>query len=304
MTVRLSLILLVGVPSLACAIDEKPKLILDADTANEIDDMYAIVRMLRQDKFDVLALTSTQWIHYLAEEDSVGASQRENEAMVKLLGREDLPTPIGSKEPMGKPWGGDDAKDSPAARYIIKSAKAASPGNKLLVVCLGATTNLASAIKMAPEIAPNIDAYALGFKYDFEKHVWNKSTFNTRRDLNAADFVLNCKDLQLTIMPSNVAKPLTFPRDKTFERHKKMGPLGEHLTAKWKVRFAEFRTWVMWDLALVEAIIDPTLATTKMVRTPPENEPREIRLYDSIKVQPMRDDYWRVALGSAAVDTK
>ena len=162
MTVRLSLILLVGVPSLACAIDEKPKLILDADTANEIDDMYAIVRMLRQDKFDVLALTSTQWIHYLAEEDSVGASQRENEAMVKLLGREDLPTPIGSKEPMGKPWGGDDAKDSPAARYIIKSAKAASPGNKLLVVCLGATTNLASAIKMAPEIAPNIDAYALG----------------------------------------------------------------------------------------------------------------------------------------------
>ena len=84
MTVRLSLILLVGVPSLACAIDEKPKLILDADTANEIDDMYAIVRMLRQDKFDVLALTSTQWIHYLAEEDSVGASQRENLSLIHI----------------------------------------------------------------------------------------------------------------------------------------------------------------------------------------------------------------------------
>ena len=82
----------------------KPKLILDADTANEIDDMYAIARMLKQEKFEVLALTSSQWMHYLAEEDSVGGSQRENEAMVKLLGATTLPTPIGSKEPMGKPW--------------------------------------------------------------------------------------------------------------------------------------------------------------------------------------------------------
>ena len=89
---------------------EKQRLTLDADTANEIDDLFAITRMLKQDQFDVLALTSTQWIHYLAEEDSVGASQRENEALVALLGRPDLPVPMGSKEPMGKPWGGDEPK--------------------------------------------------------------------------------------------------------------------------------------------------------------------------------------------------
>ena len=272
---------------------EKPKLILDADTANEIDDMYAIVRMLNQDKFDVLGLTSSQWIHYLAEEDAVGASQRENEALVKLLGRSDLPTLIGSKEPMGKPWGGYEAKDSPAAQFIIKSAKKASPEKKLFVVCLGASTNLASAIKLAPEIAPNIDAYVLGFRYDFDKPAWNKSSFNVRRDLNAADFLLNQQDLKLTIMPANVAKPLTFPRDETFSRHEKMGALGKHLTTKWKARFADFENWVMWDLALVEALLNPELAMTIEVETPPENEQRKVRLFKSIDQNSMREDYWK-----------
>jgi len=283
-------------PASWAAGQDKPKLILDADTANEIDDMHAIVRMLSQEKFDVLALTSTQWIHYLAEPDTIGASQRENEDLVKLLGRQDLPTPKGSKEPMGKPWGGDDAKDSPAAQFIIESARKATSENKLVVVCLGASTNLASAIKLAPEIAPKIDAYVLGFRYDLEKSVWNKSSFNIRRDLNAADFILNQKDLKLTVMPANVARPLTFPRDETFTKHKKLGALGEHLTAKWKARFAEFENWVMWDLALVEAILNPSMATLREVTTPPENVQRKIRLYDSINVEAMRTDYWSVKI--------
>lgn len=293
----LSLLVLAQKDATASSVREiRRRLILDADTANEIDDMYAIVRMMKQDQFQVLALTSTQWIHYLTDNDSVVQSQRENETLVKLLGRNGLPTPMGSREPMGKPWGGEQPKDSPAARAIIKAAREASPDDKLVVVCLGATTNLASAIKLAPEIAANIEAHVLGFKYDFEKHVWNKSSFNTRRDLNAADFVLNCRALELFIMPSNVARPLTFSQSSTFVRHKKMGALGRHLTDKWKARFADFPNWIMWDLALVEAILKPQLATTVKVTTPPENEQRLVTLYQSVQVQAMRDDYWSVAL--------
>ena len=290
------IVLLIGGSSNGLLAQSKPKLILDADTANEIDDMYAIARMLKQEKFDVLALTSSQWMHYLAEEDSVGGSQRENEALVNLLGATTLPTPIGSKEPMGKPWGGDQSKDSPAAQFIIAAAKAATPDSKLLVVCLGASTNLASAIKMEPTIAENIDAYVLGFRYDHSKQVWNKSSFNIRRDLNAADFILNCEALNLHVMPANVARPLTFERDKTFARHEKMGELGAHLTAKWKARFPEFENWVMWDLALVEVLLHPEMATKKQCDTPPENEARKVWVYDSIEVQAMRDDYWKTVL--------
>ena len=295
-----SIVLLVACCSDCLFAQNKPKLILDADTANEIDDMYAIARMLTQEKFEVLALSSAQWIHYLGEKDSVSASQRENEALVNLLGATELPTPIGSKEPMGKPWGGDQPKDSPAAQLIINAAKAATPQNKLLVVCLGASTNLASAIKIKPAIAKNIDAYVLGFRYDHNKGVWNKSSFNIRRDLNAADFLLNCEALNLHVMPANIAKPLTFARDKTFARHAKMGKLGAHLTAKWNARFAEFENWVMWDLALVEALLHPEMATMKQCDTPAENNARKVWVYDSIDVEAMREDYWTTVLGARA----
>ncbi|MEL6105917.1 MAG: nucleoside hydrolase [Planctomycetota bacterium] len=282
----------------ATAQDGKPPLILDADTANEIDDMYAIVRMLNQDKYQVLALSSAQWIHYRGEPDSVGASQRINERLIELLDKTSLPTPKGAAEPMGKPWGGSDPKDSPAARAIIRAARAASPERKLIVMCLGASTNLASAIAMEPTIAKNIEARLLGFQYDWSTGVWNKSEFNIRRDLNAADYLLNCKDLELHIMPISVARQLTFSRDPTFKKHQKLGALGNYLTQKWKARFADSETWIMWDLALVQALIRPHQATFAKVVTPPENVQRDVWMYKSIDAKAMKADYWDVVLTS------
>jgi inosine-uridine nucleoside N-ribohydrolase len=270
----------------------RPKLILDTDSANEIDDMYAIVRILNQDRFDVLGLNSTQWLHYLGDPQSVQASQKVNEELLRLLGRTDLQSHLGSEEPMGKPWGGDDPKDSAAARFIIKQARALPAGERLHVVCLGATTNLATAIKRAPEIVPKLRAYLMGFRYDVTTGVWNKSEFNVRRDLNAADFLLNSEALELHVMSATVSRVFTFDRDDTFRRHQNMSELGEYLTGKWKARFANNKTWVMWDLALVEALIRPELAHEVLVDTPPENTRREVWMYDSIQPQAMRDDYW------------
>ncbi len=274
----------------------KPKLILDCDTANEIDDLYAIVRMLRQDKFEVLALNSAQWFHYDTDLRSVYASQRLNEELVRLLGREDLPTPVGSEQPMGHPWGGDDPKDSPAARLIIDAASRMPAGEKLYVVCTGASTNLASAIKMRPEIAPKIRAYVLGFWYNFEKGVWNKSEFNVRRDLNAANFLLDCRELELHVMTATVSGQLKFDQADSFAHQARMGKLGAYLTARWLSRFPDAKTWTMWDVALIEALIHPELASEKQVATPPENVERRIWVYDHIQADAMRADFWRAVL--------
>ncbi|MEO1529927.1 MAG: nucleoside hydrolase [Planctomycetota bacterium] len=282
----------------ATAQESKPRLILDADTANEIDDMYAIVRMLNQDQYEVLALSSAQWIHYLGEPDSVGASQTINEELLRLLNRTSLPTPKGSDEPMGKPWGGFDPKDSPAAQSIIRAARAASAERKLIVMCLGASTNLASAIAIEPSIAKNIEARILGFQYDWSTGIWNKSEFNIRRDLNAADYLLNCNDLELHIMPTSVARQLTFSRDATFENHRRLGALGAYLTEKWKARFAGSKMWVMWDLALVQALLKPEQATSEEVTTPPENVGRKVWMYRTIDAPAMKADYWDVVLTS------
>ena len=279
----------------------KPKLILDCDTANEIDDLYAITRMLRQDRFDVVALDSAQWFHYLTDIESVSASQKLNKEMVRLLGREDLPTPTGSSEPMGRPWGGDEAKDSPAARFIIDTAMRMPAGEKLHVVCTGASTNLASAIKLNPEIAPRLKAYVLGFQYDRHKHAWNKSEFNVRRDLNAADFLLNCESLELHIMTATVSGALKFDRDESFRRQTRMDKLGVYLTERWKARFPDAKTWIMWDVALIEALIRPELAAEEQVMTPPENRQRKVWMYHRIDADRMRADFWKAAMSMSAV---
>ncbi|TWU56403.1 ribonucleoside hydrolase RihC [Rubripirellula tenax] len=287
--------LLVGTTTAKASHTPGQRLILDCDTANEIDDLYAIVRMMKQDAFDVVGLTSSQWFHYLGDPKSVEASQKDNEDLMRVLGRSDVPMPQGSPEPLGKPWGGDDAKDSVAAQFIIAQARATPADEHLIVVCTGASTNLASAIKIAPEIAAKIKAYILGFQYDASTGVWNKSEFNIRRDLNAADFLLNQRDLELHIMPTSVSKQLTFDRDDTFTRQQSMGELGRYLTQKWKTKFPNSTTWTMWDLALVESLLHPEMASEKQVNTPPENNQRKVWMYDSIDAAAMKQDYWQTA---------
>lgn len=268
--------------------DAKPKLILDADTANEIDDQYAIIRFLRQDKFDVIGLNSAQW----GASDSVQASQELNEKLLRLMGSE-LPTFLGAERPIGE---GDELKESAAAQFIIKSVRALPDDQQLYVVSTGASTNLASAIKMAPEIAPKIKAYLMGFRYDFEAKAWNKSEYNVSKDLNAAEFLLNQKDLELHVMSATTSGVFKFAQADSFEKHGRMGPLGEQLTSRWREKFGSSKTWVMWDLTLVEAMLDPTLATEEQVMTPPENIQRKVWMYRTIDVQKMQDAFWKAAL--------
>lgn len=274
-----------------CAVG-KPRLILDADTANEIDDLYAITRVFNQDKFEVLALNSAQWFHYLSGERSVYASQVLNQDLLPLLGRTDVPALLGADQAMGRPWGGTEPKDSAAARFIIEQAKAMPEGEKLYVASIGASTNLASALAMAPEIAPRVAAYLMGFKYDVERGVWNKSEFNVRRDLNAADYLLNAEGLELHIMTATTSRKFVFQREDTFERLKKAGDLGAYLTARWEKHAPDGKGWVMWDVALLEAMIDPELATEIEVDTPPENARRKVWVYSEIDAERMRAAFW------------
>lgn len=48
------------IQGIVCA-QEKTILIIDADTGNEVDDLYAIVRGLIEPSFKVIGLSSAQW---------------------------------------------------------------------------------------------------------------------------------------------------------------------------------------------------------------------------------------------------
>jgi inosine-uridine nucleoside N-ribohydrolase len=193
---------------------------------------------------------------------------------------------------MGKPWGGSEPKDSEAAQFIIKTVRDLPDGEMIYVVCTGATTNLASAIALAPEIAPRIKLYLMGFQYEDEAGVWNKSEFNVRRDLNAADFVLNQSDLEVHIMSATLSKSYRFDRADTFRRLESLGEIGAYFKAKWTEKYSDFDRWTMWDLALVQAMIRPELAREHQVATPPENTQRTVWVYHAIDVEAMTADFW------------
>lgn len=271
----------------------RPKLILDSDSANELDDLFAIARLLPDTSVALLGLSSAQWFHVWSGDSTVYQSQQVNEQLLTLAGRLDLPHPLGGDLMMGKPWGDYDPRPSPAAHFIIQAVKALPPGEKLAVMCIGAATNLASAVALDTTIAAHISAYMLGFRYNFEAGYWDKDEFNIRRDLNAANYLLNRSDLELHIMPISVAKTYVWQRDDTFQRLAKAGAMGTYLQEKWQARFADADTWIMWDVALLQAFLHPHMAAEKSVATPPENTPRLVYVFDHINTEAMYADYWK-----------
>lgn len=290
---------------------QSPSFIIDADTGNEMDDLYAIARALAPDGLKVLSLqsahfnnpqllTDPNWNSYSTENiNTLEISQELNEQLAGKSGNWMLPTLRGCDRMLGFAWGfypGAPIPTSPATRFIIDKAKKASPDSKLNVICLGASTNVAAAIATVPEIAANLRVYLLGAQYDQKQKVWNKNEFNIRNDLNAFDLLLNTEGLELWIMPANVAKALTFQRKQTSQQITKCKtPLCDRLAARWAEVNAG-TSWIMWDLALVQAIITPGLVTTKKVKTPPENTRRKIQVYTQINAPAMETEFWQSLL--------
>jgi len=272
-------------------------LLLDADSANEIDDLFAIAYLLKMDGVNLIGITSAQWFHLYSGDSTMWKSHLLNQELVALAGKTELlPVVPGADRIMGDPWGGYTPRQSPATDFIITESHKLSEGQKLDIMCIGASTNLASALAIDSTLHTRIRVWMLGFQYDFEKGVWNKDEFNIRRDLNAANYVLNCEGLELHVMPISVAKQYTWSKAETFAKLEDSGNAGAYLKSKWRERFETFDSWVMWDVALLQAYLKPEQGEEILVSTPLENKARQVFMYRDIDEKSMLKDYWRVLL--------
>jgi inosine-uridine nucleoside N-ribohydrolase len=269
--------------------------VIDADTANEIDDLYAIVRALLEPRFRVVGLSSAQWNHRLSPPDTVLRSQAINQDLVRLLNRRDIPLPHGAEMIMGKPWGGREPSDSAAAQFIIRAARAMPRGEKLRVLSLGATTNLASAIALAPDIVPKLSCYMLAGRYYADRRVWDKDEFNVRNDLNATNLLFDTEGLELHVMPVNILADFKFEQKATVAALSGRGEVWDYLANRWLSFAPGHGQWIMWDLALVEALARPELASESEVDTPPENARRKVFAYTRVDANGMQADWWETA---------
>lgn len=289
-----------GVRSAPAEPPGKPlRIIVDADTANEIDDAFALARALMEPRFQVEGITSAQWhTQEDAPRDTVGPSQQLNEELLGAMNRKDVPHPIGANLPLVSPV---RPQPSDAARHIIRKAMETPPGEKLTVAILGPCTNLASAVLMEPAIIPRLACHYIGLRYDPKQRLWSRDEFNTNNDPNALDALLNAPGLEFHLMTATAAGSLTFAKADVDQRLKGKGGVADFLVRlwdnydrAWQRRVAPTKAnWTMWDIALIAAIARPQLAKAVTIDVPPENLKRPISVWVEIDAAGMREDFWR-----------
>ena len=278
--------------------DGRLPIIIDADTANEVDDLYAIVRAIVEPKFNILGLTSAQFhTSPLATDSSVYESQRINESILKLMGQKAIPLPLGSNVPLKN---SAEPASSPASHFIVEMARKMPADQKLNVVVLGPCTNIASAILEDPSIIPKLKVHYLGFWHNVETNMYDKKEFNSGNDPKAVEILLNTEGLDFTIMTATTSQHLVFTKAEVDANLKNRGGVYDYLINRWETYERwwtkddpEKKSWIMWDVAIIEALAHPELSKTETFLTPPENTQRLINIHTEIDVENMKTDFWQ-----------
>ncbi|MDW5290099.1 nucleoside hydrolase [Formosa sp. PL04] len=272
-------------------------LIIDADTANEVDDLYAVVRALLEPNFNVLAISSAQFhTSPLASEYTVNESQQINEDIIRLMNIQGISLPLGSNTPLteyGKPV------PSEASRFIIEAAHQMKGNQKLNVVVLGSCTNIASAILEDPSILPKLKVHYLGFWHTPDTNIYNKKEFNSGNDPIAVEVLLNAKALDLDIMTATTSQHLVFTKQEVDRHLADKEGISSYLIDRWETYNRwwtkddpEKKKWTMWDVAIIEALAQPESSTLNYFLTPPENTQRDIGIYTHINADEMTTNFW------------
>ena len=284
---------------------QKQKVWFDTDMGNEMDDIFALSRMLMEtDKYDIVGVSSAhfnnadlvvfdKWNQYPTKGiNTVKISQEENEKLLQAFGMMKIPHPMGADRQMGRSWGEYTPRPSDMTKQLIEVVQKLADGEKLDVIFIGAATNIASAIAIEPNIAKKMRLFCMGGKYNAKDKIWNKDEFNVRGDLNAVNYLFNNQDVEWYIMPVETCVVLTFDREDTYSRLDSKYPIEKLIKQRWIESNPDDKTRIIWDLAAVEAYLSPDMAKVKSVKTPPENHQHKVNVYVKIDKEAMFNRFW------------
>lgn len=156
----------------------KKRVIIDTDAACEADDPFAIAHALMSRMLDVRAICAEHFV----EEDSMERSYDMIQRVMKAMHIE-VPVLHGERGSLAKY---ENEEPSEAVRFIIQEAERESD-NPLYVLCIGATTNVAKALIIRPQIAQKMTIVTIGGN----PHVCGSPgrEFNFGNDVKAANTI-------------------------------------------------------------------------------------------------------------------
>lgn len=244
---------------------KKKKMILDTDVYNEIDDLYALAyALLSPEKVEVLAITAAPFLNNRSTSPADGMEQSYREGLrVRGLvnAHSDVPVYRGStvfmtaaKEPV----------PSEAAETIVRLVKESD--ETVYIVAIGAITNVASALLMAPEIAEKAVVIWLG---GHALHWKDNKEFNLYQDIPGAQVLFDSKVPLVQIPCNGVCSAFhTTMQELTYFLGGK-NALCDYLleeTNKYIKGATSCRSKVIWDVTAVAALVRPD--TLDMVEIP------------------------------------
>lgn len=189
---------------------KRVRVIVSSDTACEADDPFAIAHALLSPKLDVKAVIAEHFMSKDSMEKSFAAATK-----LLALMKSDIPVLHGQVWPK-------NGQLSEGTQFIIDEARKDDP-RKLFVLCMGAMTTTADAIKAAPDIADKLTIVTIGGRGYREHHVALRE-FNWGNDPEAINYILRDTNTELWQVPFS---GYAFVRTSPTMLQQKLAPCGE-----------------------------------------------------------------------------
>ncbi len=241
-------------------------IVLDTDTANEIDDQFAVVHaLLSGDRLQLQAIYATLFSREgSSPADGVEQSEAEIHRLLERLG----------VNPGNHVLRGADRFLSDDQATVRNAAsddlirRALEPrGEPLWVAAIGALTNIASALNQAPEIADRIAIVWLGGQ---PQHRHDAREFNLYQDPAAARAVFESGAPLVHIPCYGAASHLLATTAELDAYVRPQGAIGEYLADIFRDHNEQYpgRSKEIWDLAATGYLIDESWVSKLSLERP------------------------------------
>ena len=233
--------------------DKKLRVIIDTDAACEADDPFAIAHALMSRKLVVKAIFAEQF----GAPETTRLSYNE---IVTILDAMNLEVPVFMGEE-GKLSDVEGKEISPAAQFLIEEAMR-EDSKPLFVLCLGAITNIASAIRVCPQIVKNMTVVWIGGQSP-DHFAKGHREFNAGNDIEAVNLVVS-SGVEFWQIPNNVYATMQIGLAEIQKKIYPCGKIGKHLFENMiHYNMSEYagwtagESWSLGDSPAVGVALDP-----------------------------------------------
>lgn len=272
----------------------RPRVIIDTDAANEIDDQFALAwALLSPAQLDVVAVYAEPFsfahrAHELPKAPAdaapfnppaIGMARSYQEILTVY---DKLRLDATGKVFRGSPGyltSATTPRHSDAVNHLIATARAHERPEPLYVLALGCVTNIASALLLAPDI---VDKIAVVWTSGYPSHAPHVNhSFNLEQDLPASQLLLDSGVPHVYLPGYHVGAQLRLSLPEMQRHVRGTGAMGDYLHALythnplWPIlgtdteqALAGVYSWVIWDVINIAWMLNPDWVPSTLVRTP------------------------------------